>query len=158
MKSEPGRPDDLDPDDLDDGLHLIHVEASDQHPAYSFTYGLWRAFKHPEVAVFGLEPETADDLLQAIADDVEDGQRFAAGETRDGIVHGYPVWFGRVGAQQVRALLEGFDGPLGAADVTMLQVVYPDRQGRWPWQEDVRVGFRALQPVLEREPGADAGA
>jgi hypothetical protein len=158
MKPEPGRPDDLDPDDFADGLHLIHVEAANEHPPYSFTMGLWRAFQQPELVVFGLEPATADDLLQVIADDVEDGGRFVAGETRSGILHGYPIWFGRVGPQQVRSLLDGFDGPLGTEDVPMLQVVYPDKQGRWPWQEGVRTGFRALQPVLEREPGAEAGA
>jgi hypothetical protein len=33
-----------------------------------------------------------------------------------------------------------------------VQLVWPDKQGRWPWQDDVRDGFRALQPVLERLP------
>jgi len=30
--------------------------------------------------------------------------------------------------------------------------VWPDKQGRWPWQDDVRSGFSALQPLLDRLP------
>jgi hypothetical protein len=35
-----------------------------------------------------------------------------------------------------------------------VQLVWPDKQGRWPWQDDVRRGFAALQPLLDRLPPA----
>ena len=55
-----------------------------------------------------------------------------------------------------------FRAHLGAAiwahegeDFEAVQLVWPDKQGRWPW-DDAREGFRALQPVLERLPAPPA--
>ena len=32
-----------------------------------------------------------------------------------------------------------------------VQMVWPDKQGRWPWDAGVREGFAASQPVLGRK-------
>jgi Domain of unknown function (DUF4262) len=141
-------------DHLDDiaanGVQLVHVAEDDDHPSWSFTLGLWQRAKHPEVVVFGLPAEVADDLLNVIADDVEDGNRFAAGDTRDDILDGYQVYFGRVHPSQCRGLLDEIHRVYESHDVPVIQLVYPDKQGRWPWNPDVREGFAAVQPVLER--------
>ena len=36
------------------------------------------------------------------------------------------------------------------ADFPCVQLVWPDKQGRWPWDPSSRDGFRGLQPVLGR--------
>ncbi len=51
---------------------------------------------------------------------------------------------------KVDALLTELASVYGDVDVPVLQLVYPDKQGRWPWDADVREGFRDSQPVLER--------
>lgn len=33
-----------------------------------------------------------------------------------------------------------------------VQMIYPDRHGRWPWDEGVSDAFRHQQPVLETDP------
>ncbi|MFL5577733.1 MAG: DUF4262 domain-containing protein [Gemmatimonadaceae bacterium] len=40
----------------------------------------------------------------------------------------------------------------GGDDFPVLQVVYPDRTGRYPWEDGVAEGFRAVQPVLADGP------
>lgn len=106
--------------------------------------------------MFGLEPEVTEELLAEIAELIADGGRFEAGQSYDDVLVGYPICFGRVTAAQVAAQFDAVRQASGAVDVPMLQLVYPDKHGRWPWQPGVRSGFRELQPVLEREP--DAGA
>ena len=34
----------------------------------------------------------------------------------------------------------------------VVQLVWPDKQGRWPWEDGVRAGFRDAQPVLAMRP------
>lgn len=149
-----------DQDMLDDiaknGITLVHDEIEGEGTTRAFTLGLWHARQQPEVVVLGLPEDVAYDLLNLLADDVEEGACLAAGSTREGILHGYPVYFGKVDARQAQALLPEVCRLYGRADVPVLQLVYPDKQGRWPWDENVREGFAAMQPVLERASSSEA--
>lgn len=133
------------------GVHIVHVPASDGAPEYAYTLGLWHTYQHPEVLVLGLAPEVASDLLEGLTDEIDAGRAFAAGAKCEGLVAHYPVWFGVVTAAQVQQWLPRVGWIYDGAEVACVQLVYPDKQGRWPWQDDVRDGFRALQPVLERQ-------
>lgn len=132
------------------GVQLFHDEDDDAHSSRSFTLGLWHMRQRPEIVALGLPEELASQVLELVVDDVEDGVVYEADQKHDGIVHGYPVWFGKVTREQVEALLPEIAHAYGTSDVPVLQLVYPDKQGRWPWDADVREGFRDSQPVLER--------
>src|SRR5262245_59381089 len=138
------------------GVHIAHEAERGERPPYAYTVGMRHSFGEPEVLVIGLPRGVAQDLLDNVADEANGGRMFAAGEQLDGLVQGYPVRLLAVSdAQQVQWLpLVGWAYERG--DVPCLQLVYPDKQGRWPWQPDVRDGFRRIQPVLERaaEPPA----
>lgn len=130
------------------GIQIVFDEDEEAQSSRAFTIGLWHTQKQPEIVVLGLPEELAERVLELVIDDIEDGVFCAAEQKREGIVHGYPVWFGKVTADQVRALLPEIAHAYGSADVPVLQLVYPDKQGRWPWDADVREGFRDAQPVL----------
>ena len=142
--------------DIDtDGVHIVHVPESDGQPGYSYTIGLPYSFEHAEVVVFGLSPDVAEELLNAVADEAADGAKFAADAQHDGLLHGYPVRFFAVAkgwyGQFLQTALWAHEGD----GFECLQLVWPDKQGRWPWHDDVREGFAEMQPVLERlEPPA----
>jgi hypothetical protein len=132
------------------GIQIVYDEDESAQSSRAFTLGLWHTQKQPEIVVLGLPEELAERVLELVIDDVEDGVFCAADQKREGLVHGYPVWFGRVTRAQVQALLPEIVHTYGSADVPVLQLVYPDKQGRWPWDEGVRDGFRDTQPVLAR--------
>lgn len=138
-------------DDIEEyGVHIVHVPEEDDAPGFSFTVGLWHTFEQPEVVVFGLAEEVAHDLLNALADDAAEDKKFLADTRHDGVLVGYPVRFIAVPKAQ-------YDDYLGSAvwayegdDFPCVQLVWPDKQGRWPWEAGVREGFAAAQPVLGR--------
>lgn len=132
------------------GVQLFFDEVEDPATTRAFTLGLFHLRQRPEILAFGLPEELAGQVLELVADDVEDGVEYEVGQKHEGIVHGYPVTFGRVTKAQVRALLPELVSAYGTDDVPVLQLVYPDRQGRWPWDPGVREGFSEGQPVLER--------
>lgn len=136
------------------GIQIVFDEDEEAQSSRAFTLGLWHTQKQPEIVVLGLPEELAERVLELVIDDVEDGVFCAAEQKREGIVHGYPVWFGKVTTDQVRALLPEIAHAYGSADVPVLQLVYPDKQGRWPWDADVRDGFRDAQPVLAHLGGS----
>jgi hypothetical protein len=145
-------------DDIEkNGVQLFFDEDEESGSSRAFTLGLWHLRQRPEVVALGLPEDLAVQVLELVIDDVEDGVVYEAGQKHEGIVHGYPVWFGKVRKEQAAALLPELASVYGDVDVPVLQLVYPDKQGRWPWDADVREGFRDSQPVLERIDDAASG-
>src|SRR5262245_32731872 len=137
-------------DIAESGVHIAHEDERGERPAHAYTIGMRHSFGEPEVLVIGLPREVAQDLLDNVADEANGGRMFAAGEQHDGLVRDYPVRLLRVSDTQATQWLPLVGWAYERSDVPCLQLVYPDKQGRWPWQADVRDGFRRIQPVLER--------
>lgn len=137
--------------DIDEhGVHIVHVPEDAHGPGHSFTIGMPYSFDHPELIVFGMPPEIAQDLLNAVADEAADGTRFAADGQHDDLLQGYPVKFFDVPKGWYRQFLATALWAHEGDDFACLQLVWPDKQGRWPWHDDVRDGFAQMQPVLSR--------
>ncbi len=152
------RTDDLQPalrqllDDVDEyGVHIVHITADDKGPAYSFTVGMFENFAQPELIVFGLEEEVAHELLNAAADEADAGHQYLDGSKLDGLLVDYPVRFVTVPktcyAEHLGLAVWAYEGD----SFPCVQMVWPDKQGRWPWDAGVREGFAASQPVLGRK-------
>ena len=151
------RTDDLSPpdrkllDDVDEyGVHIVHVPEDDEGPGFSFTVGLWHNFEQPEVIVFGLPEPVAHELLNALADAADEGQKFLADQRHESLLVGYPVRFVAVPKAQFDEFLGSAVWAYGGDDFGCVQLVWPDKQGRWPWEPGVREGFAESQPVLGR--------
>lgn len=135
------------------GLHIVHVLADDDAndgARFSYTVGLWHTFEQPEVVVFGLPEEVAHSLLNALADNASEGAKYPAGTSHDDLLHGYPVRMLEIAGDKFDALFGLARWAYEGEDFHAVQLVYPDKQGRWPWDESARKGFRACQPVVGR--------
>ena len=129
-------------------VHVMHVTSEAGVSKFSYTVGLWHHFEQPEVVVFGLDVDAADELLLSVAEACVGGSRFAGGEKHDGLLVGLAVRFlhveAAVAAQHLGAADWAYEGqPFGC-----VQLVWPDKEKRWPWQEGVRQGLRDVQPLL----------
>jgi Domain of unknown function (DUF4262) len=136
-------------DIAESGVHIVHVE-TDDGAGYAHTIGLWESFEQPEVIVFGLPEDVAVDLLETVADEASEERKFRAGEKADGLLIGYPARFFDVPKELVARLLPDAAWAYQEAEFPCVQLVWPDKQGRWPWEPGVREGFAAAQPVLGR--------
>ncbi len=151
------RTDDLPPpdrkllDDVDEyGVHIVHVPENGDGPGFSFTVGLWHNFEQPEVIVFGLPEAVAHDLLNALADAADEGQKFLAEQKHEGLLIDYPVRFVGVPKASYHDFLGSAMWAYEGDDFGCVQLVWPDKQGRWPWDPDARDRFAEKQPVLGR--------
>ena len=137
------------------GVHVEHVAGGDGGPGFSFTVGLWHTFGQPEVIVFGLEDHVAQDLLDEVADLADEGRKFLADSKHDGLLQHYPARFFAVPKSAYAEFLGVAVWAYEGDDFAAVQLVWPDKQGRWPWEAGVRDVFRERQPVLaRREPPA----
>jgi hypothetical protein len=131
-----------------EGCHVEILADDSGEVVCAHTIGLARDGRHPELVVFGLDAEQSLALFDAVLEEVEGGRVFAAGQQYEGLLQHYPVALRDV-APPNRAIFERAVAFHGSADFPMLQVFWPDKQGRFPWDQGVHEAVRADQPSLE---------
>ena len=130
-----------------DGVSLQFVPQPTPLESCWYTVGL-TGHGHPELILFGLPPDISRPTLYALAGDLIAGRReIAAGRRADDVVDGHQVEFVAVDEPDrhlpaAAQFYAGAEVPLRA-----LQIVWPDRYHRWPWQTGTRVSD---MPVLGR--------
>jgi hypothetical protein len=104
-----------------------------------YTVGL-TGHGHPELILFGLPPDITRPALRALAAGVIAGRRgLAAGGTAHDVLEGHPVTFVAV-TEPDRHLPVAAQFYAGTGRrLRALQIVWPDRYHRWPWQPGTRV-------------------
>ncbi len=65
------------------GLTVIILEATEYLPAFAYSIGLWKTFKHPEIICFGLTTKNLHALINDVAELVKQGQIIATNKNYD---------------------------------------------------------------------------
>ena len=130
------------------GWLVIKIEEDREGPSFAFTVGLYQTFTQPEVIITGLPPDRAHTILNLIGEAMRRGERFEEGAMSDEFLEGYPCTFRAVSQSQYPEFLGTAMHFYRGSDFPCLQCVWPDREGRWPWDSDASDGFRAAQPLL----------
>ena len=127
----------------------------DHEPPFLYTIGLMLTLRHPEFIVFGLEDRDARALCSQLVADIRGGRSYA----EPGV---YSINIGtavhRVGFRRVHPtqheLYLGF--ALGFArrmdrwgDIEVMQVFWPDSQGKFPFDAGCAWEVFELQPRLD---------
>ena len=132
------------------GVHVLNVFDPDGNdPKFNYSVGLWHSYEHPEILIFGLDAEISTQLINDIADKCRaDDPKPTHGSISSDYVSNFDVQFLRVPKSQykehfgwARWLYKGDDFPV-------LQMVFPDKFGNWPWSDEVSEDFKWFQPVL----------
>ena len=133
------------------GWHVIKVFEDDEGPGFAFTIGLYKRFDHPELIVFGLPLDTMHLMLNAAGEAVRAGQAYTVGQSYDDILEGYSCTFRPVPRGQYGAYLGSAEWYYDGDDFPALQLIWPDRERRYPWAAPVDAWIRKAQPVLADE-------
>jgi hypothetical protein len=129
------------------GWHCVGVRDADA--PYLYTVGLSETHEHPELVIRGLPVAVAHSVLHAAVAVIESGQRIAAGDQRDDVLQGLPVRFAAVDARVLRRGSGAFgvsDAHYGRA-VERLQLIWPDRGGRFPGEAGMDERMAAVQDL-----------
>ncbi len=130
----------------------VHLQFEPQPMALEtcwYTVGL-TGHGHPELILFGLPPDICRPVLHTVAGDVIAGRRtFAAGQSADDVLDGHRVRFVAVTEPDRHLPVAAQFYAATGAEVRALQLVWPDRHHRWPWQTGSRVQD---MPVLGEHP------
>lgn len=135
------------------GWHAIAVQETQTVPPFLYTIGLCDTLNHPEIVVFGLPRATAYNLVSDMVVQICSGRRYGAGEMDRTLIEGYTVALRPVHATQ-RLLRLGFATAYyrraRKSDLlSALQLLWPDVEGRLPFEARCDPEVVRLQPLLE---------
>ena len=117
-------------------------------PGYTYTIGFETTFRHPEIVIFGLPPVAARGLMEMVAMHLD-----AGGVIPDGMFVGLldndlPAALLPIDLSEHADLFVGATRFHGGGEYRMSQFVWPDRNGKMPWDQEYDYQLRPVQPVL----------
>lgn len=134
------------------GLHVLHVLPEDDRPNFSYSIGIEATLKMPEAIVIGLRPEVAQYMINEFYRKAKAGENVGAGALVADLIDGFECRMSPVDATRFRAAFGWASWLHGGKPFRVLQIVYPDLDGRWPEDPEVDPALHLQQPILEN-PG-----
>lgn len=134
------------------GWHCVNILAEGDLPGFAFTVGNFESHNHPEFIIFGLRSEVAHRVLDLAVSGLKSGAIFDLSVPTYELLNDYPCVFVQVPEAEYqehvgfcRWYYEGNNFPL-------YQIVWPSKDGKFPWHADASDSFRAAQPTLGHSP------
>lgn len=132
------------------GCHLSLIDADNYLPAFVYSIGLFKKFNHPEIICFGLNTNVMGGILNHARDLIKQGEKFEINKLYKGFLEGYNIQFILVDKDYYPSYL-GYAGWFyGDFDFPVLQLVWPDKQSKFPWEDDFNPNWKFKQPLLDR--------
>ena len=132
------------------GLSVIIIEATEYLPSFAYSIGLWQKFRHPEIICFGLTIETLGALINDAADLVKDGQTIETNKTYNNFFENSKAEFLKVDSRNLSDYFGTAIDFYDTKDFPTLQLVWTDRNNKFPWESDFEEEFIYRQPLLDR--------
>lgn len=143
---------DIDADIKKYDLSVVFINEDEEAPCFAYSIGLYHSFKHPEIIVFGLDQELAGWIINELAQRIKAGERCDVDREYAGVLEGYNCIFRQAPKDcygeyfgYATAFYKGDDFPV-------LQLVWPDKENKWPWEIDFNHRWIWTQPLLEHWP------
>jgi hypothetical protein len=130
-------------------VQLIPAGARDDEPPFAYTVGLFRTLGHAELIVVGLRHELMHAMLNNLGERARDGGPLPVDAPIAGVIEGHDVRLRPVRAAESYRDHVGYAMWFnGGREFPLLQVVWPDADGRFPGEPGADDRLAAQQPLL----------
>jgi hypothetical protein len=133
------------------GCHVIHVlpTKDGNHSPFAYSVGIEHSAGQPEIFVIGLAQPLAHFLVNLYCQRIREGEQFDHGQMVSGFLEGFECQFRRVHSSHYDDYFGQDVRFYGHSDFRVLQLIYPNTLGIWPWNPLADDWFRARQPLLD---------
>jgi Domain of unknown function (DUF4262) len=133
------------------GCHLALLEPDNYLPGFVYSIGLFKKFGHPELICFGLKTEVMSAILNHACDLIKNSETLSTNKLYSGFLECYEIQFLQVNKDYYQNYV-GYAGWFYAMsfDFPLLQLVWPDKQHKFPWDKDFNYDWQFKQPLLDR--------
>jgi hypothetical protein len=133
------------------GWSVALFEKSTATPSFAYTIGLWKTFNHPEVIAFGLPINLLHTILNDVGELIKEGKELPLNVDNNDILLNLPVQIRQVDASNIPDYF-GFAQWFNEYEpFPALQLFWPDKAGKFPWDSAYDEKYRFDQPLLDRK-------
>ncbi len=130
------------------GCSVIHVAAEDELPPFSYSVGIEASSGAPEVVVIGLKQQLAHFIVNEYNRRIRTGDQIQPGNRYEGFLEGFDVAAATVDPSHYDEYFGQNLRYYSGRDFRVLQLIYPNKNGVWPWQREADQWFKSWQPIL----------
>jgi len=132
------------------GLQVIMVGSTNYLPSFAYSIGLYTTYKHPEIICFGLPNSLGHAIINDVANLIKGGESIETYKNYDNIFKDSRAEFLPV---DERSIKDYFGGALNFYETIKFpayQLVWTDRNDKFPWEDNFEEEFLHDQPLLDR--------
>ena len=130
------------------GCHVLHVQEDATGPCFTYSIGIERTARQPDMVVTGLPAETAHWIINEYNKRVAAGEVFQPNQLYGGFLDGFDVLFQPVLEQHYEDYFGWGRWLYNGNNFRVLQLVWPTTSNQWPWQDDAPAPYLEAQPLL----------
>ncbi len=134
------------------GWNRMGVFGPEGRPSWVYSIGFHRTYRHPEIVVFGFDQTLLMGIMGTIGSLVSSGTTFEAGTESAEILERYNCAFRSVDEQWYPLFFGRAIDYYAGSNFPILQCLYPDQHGLYPWQHGFDEKLRDWQPRLAPNP------
>jgi hypothetical protein len=130
------------------GCLVMHVSAEEDLPPFAFSVGIEATSNAPEIVVIGLKQAVAHFIVNEYNRRVRAGEVLQPGSRYEGFIEGFDVAIIDVHKDFYSEYFGYNLWYYSGSNFRMLQLVYPNTSGVWPWESEASEWFKKWQPIL----------
>jgi hypothetical protein len=124
------------------GWFRTSVLGDDEGPGFAYTTGFWVNANQPELITFSIKQTVVHNVFWELFRDTTAGRPLPVGVRTDDVFANLPAYVFPVAKRHYPDFLGWSRWFYGGDDFPCLQIVWPDRDGRFPWEPDFDTEFR----------------
>ncbi|MGC4037010.1 MAG: DUF4262 domain-containing protein [Chitinophagaceae bacterium] len=132
------------------GLQVIMVSGSDYSPSFAYSIGLFETYKHPEIICFGLPNKLGHEIINDVAELIKNGETIKTYSNYSNIFRDSRAEFLPVDSRSVDDYFGAALNYYSEVNFPAVQLVWTDRNDKFPWEENFEKKFLHDQPLLDR--------
>lgn len=132
------------------GLQIIIIGSTDYLPSFAYSVGLWQKYNHPEIICFGLSTSLLHEIINDVAEIIKTNESIVENKTYLNIFKNSKSEFLKVDPKNVDDYFNTAIKLYGTANFPAFQLVWTDRNNKFPWEENFEDEFLYKQPLLDR--------
>lgn len=131
------------------GYTVIGAMQGEDTPSFAYTVGLLETYNHPELITLGLPANTASFLFKNVVENMIENKIAIQTFIPYSDIVSMPVEFIDADTKKASGYMIGFTDKYGNdRELKAMQLLWPDKQGFFPYEKAFDVAFLDLQPLL----------
>ena len=132
------------------GLQVMGISSTDYLPSFSYSVGLYETYQHPEIICLGLPTNLAHVIINDVAELIKNGETIKPYTHYDNIFKDSRAEFLAVDTRNIEDYFGAALNYYQHDNFSALQLVWTDRNDKFPWEDGFEERFIQDQPLLDR--------